>query len=280
LRAETIDLKSKNEVLEDQGRSILATVSRELAQMEKRDWELWTIVLGTGIVVSAGLLALISPSAFMKQGDVLFELRVPREMFLGLVVLLVLFNTYMVSRRLELRRVRQRLISSTIQGELARLQSLTDPLTQVYNRRSLDEMVGRYSSHARRLRTPLTLVLIDVDHFKDVNTRFGHLIGDFVIAETASLLKACVRGSDAVIRYGGDEFILILADTSREGAMKVTERIAKSFEEWNRIRHLDGFDLSCSAGISEWKEGRTLEEILNEADREMYSTKSAGAPLL
>jgi diguanylate cyclase len=247
--------------------------------MERRDWELWTTVLCTGIVISAGLLAVIFPSAFVKQGDLHLEIHVPREMFLGLVALLVLFNAYMVSRRLELRRVRQQLISSTIQGELARLQSLTDPLTQVSNRRSLDEAVRRYSAHARRLQKPLTFLLIDVDRLKDINTRFGHLIGDFVIAETALLLKACVRGSDTVIRYGGDEFIVILADTSRGGAITVTERMAKSVEEWNDRRHLDGFDLSLSVGASEWKDGRTLEEILNEADREMYSTKSARSPL-
>jgi GGDEF domain-containing protein len=117
----------------------------------------------------------------------------------------------MVSKRLDLRRVRENLISTTIQSELLRLQSFTDPLTEVYNRRSLDDMAGRFISHARRSKRPLTFLLIDVDRFKEVNTRFGHLGGDMVLAEIATLLKSSTRGSDAVVRYGGDEFLIILA---------------------------------------------------------------------
>ncbi len=277
---ELMDLEKKTiSGVEGQSRSILGTVSRELARMEKRDWELWSIVLLTGIVVSGGLLVLISPSAFVREGDLHFQIDVPKEMFLGLVALLVLFNTYMVSKRMELRRVRQRLISSTIQGELARIQSFTDPLTQVYNRRSLEDMLHRYISHARRLRKPLTLMLADVDHFKSVNSRFGHLTGDFVVAEVASLLRRCVRGSDAIIRYGGDEFLVILADTGRADAAKVYDRMNKFVEEWNGEDHLEGFELSFSVGASEWQDGRTVEEVLEEADRELYANKAVRPPL-
>ncbi len=277
---ELMDLEKKTiSGVEGQSRSILGTVSRELARMEKRDWELWSIVLLTGIVVSGGLLVLISPSAFVREGDLHFQIDVPKEMFLGLVALLVLFNTYMVSKRMELRRVRQRLISSTIQGELARIQSFTDPLTQVYNRRSLEDMLHRYISHARRLRKPLTLMLADVDHFKSVNSRFGHLTGDFVVAEVASLLRRCVRGSDAIIRYGGDEFLVILADTGRADATKVYDRMNKFVEEWNSEGHLDGFELSFSVGASEWQDGRTVEEVLEDADRDLYANKAVRPPL-
>ncbi len=274
-----MDTQQTQETVEAQGRSVLGTVSRNLAQMEKRDWELWSIVLGTGIVVSVGLLVLIFPSAFLRKGVLHIEIRVPQEMFVGLVALLVLFNTYMVSKRLELRRVRQRLISSTIQGELVRLQSFVDPLTQVYNRRSLEEIAHRFISHARRLKKPVTFLLIDVDRFKHVNTRFGHLIGDFVIAEIATLLRMSVRGSDAIIRYGGDEFLLILADTDHDGAAKVIERITRSIGEWNAGGHLDRFELSLSVGVSQWSEGRTFGDILDAADHEMYANKATRSPL-
>lgn len=269
-----MDPKPTKEQFADQSGSMLGTVSRQLAQMEKRDWELWSIVLGTGIVVSVGLLLMTFPSAFVKRGELQVEIRVPKEMFLGLVALLVLFNTYVVSKRLELRRVRQQLISSTIQNELVRLQSFTDPLTQVYNRRSLEDLAHRYISHARRLRKPLTFLLVDVDDFKQVNTRFGHLIGDFVIAEIASLLRGCVRGCDAIIRYGGDEFLLVLADTDHDGAATVTVRISKAIEEWNTIGHLDNGKLSLSVGISQWREGQTFEQVLEGADLKMYVSKA------
>lgn len=274
-----MDPKQTNEMLEDQGRSILASVSRNLAKMEKRDWELWGIALGTGIVVSTGLLALAFPSAFFRRDTLHVEISVPKEIFLGLVALLVLLNTYVISKRLELRRVRQRLISTTLQGELVRLQSFMDPLTEVYNRRSLEEIAHRYISHARRLGKPVTFLLIDVDRFKQVNTRFGHLIGDFVIVEIASLLRMAVRGSDAIVRYGGDEFLVILADTDRKGAAKVIERTTRSLEDWNAGGHLDGFEVTVSIGVSEWSEGRTFGEVLDAADHKMYANKTRQSPL-
>jgi len=252
-----------------------SAVTQQLAALEKRDWELWILVCFAGILVAVGLLALIAPAAFVRQDQVHLQVTVSRQLVVGLVVLLTLLNSYLVTRRLDLRKARQRLISSTIQNELVRLQSFTDPLTEVYNRRSLEEMAGRFISHARRLQSPLTFMLIDVDRFKEVNTRFGHLTGDFVLAEVATLLRSSVRGSDAVVRYGGDEFLIILADTGASGAGRVVQRIMKYLVDWNGSGHLDGFDLALSIGLSEWSDGRTLDEMLDSADRAMYVKKAS-----
>jgi diguanylate cyclase (GGDEF)-like protein len=257
-----------------QTESVLARVGQQLSQLERRDWELWVIVSLTGVLVATGLLALLFPAAFLKQDNVHFELTVSRPLAMGLIALLALLNTYLVSKRLEIRRVREELISSTIQRELVQQQSFTDPLTEIYNRHSLEEMVGRFISHARRLKSSLTFLLIDIDRFKDVNTQFGHLTGDVVLADTATLLKSSVRGSDAVFRYGGDEFLIVLADTSRAGAARVVERIGAYVLEWNQAENLQAFDLSLSIGISEWSEGMTLDQLLDEADREMYAAKA------
>ena len=220
-----------------------SAVTQQLAALEKRDWELWIIVCVAGVLIAVGFLALIAPAAFMKQDEVHLQIAVSRQLVVSLFVLLILLNTYLVTRRLDLRRTRQKLISSTIQNELVRLQSFTDPLTEVYNRRSLDDMAGRFISHARRLQNPLTFMLIDVDRFKEVNTRFGHLTGDFVLAEVATLLRSSVRGSDAVVRYGGDEFLIILADTGDLGARQVVRRIRKYLLDWNKSGHLDRFEM-------------------------------------
>jgi diguanylate cyclase (GGDEF)-like protein len=166
------------------------------------------------------------------------------------------------------------LISRTIQQELVQQQSFTDPLTEIYNRQSLEEMANRFMSQARRSRKPLTLMLIDVDQFKAVNTRFGHLTGDVVLANTAALLKHSVRGSDAVFRYGGDEFLIILADTSCADARHVVERVRAGLADWNRAGHLEKFELSLSIGVAEWTEGKTLDNLLDGADHQMYAAKS------
>ncbi len=253
--------------------SVLAKVSQQLSVLQKRDWELWVIVVGTGILVLAGFLAMAFPAAIMEHGVLHVKFEVSRELFLALVALLVLFNTYVINRRLDLRRTRESLISSVIQSELLRLQSFTDPLTEVYNRRSLDDMASKYISRARRSGKPLSFMLIDVDNFKEANTRFGHLTGDFLLAEIASLLKSSVRGSDAVVRYGGDEFALILADAPLAGAEVVVNRIMRLVEEWNRAGQLPGYDMGLSIGLAEWAEGKSLDDILNEADNKMYVVK-------
>ena len=204
-----------------QTEGVLAQVSQQLSHLEKRDGELWLIVSLAGLLVGAGLLAVLYPAAFLKQGNIHFEITVSRPLVLGLVALLALLNTYLLTRRLEIRRLREELISRTIQQELTQQQSFTDPLTEIYNRHSLEDMAGRFMSQARRSKKPLTFMLIDVDQFKQVNTKFGHLTGDVVLANTAALLKHSVRGSDAVFRYGGDEFLIILADTSSVDARYV-----------------------------------------------------------
>ena len=256
-----------------QSESVIAKVSRQLSALEKRDWELWMVVVVTGIVTSAGLVVILFPAAILEGENLQISLVVPRELLVALSALLVLFNTYMITRRMDLRRTREQVISTSIQNELIRLQSFTDPLTEVYNRRSLDEMAAKYMSRAQRLKKPLSFMVIDTDRFKEINTRFGHLTGDFVIAEIAALLQGSVRGSDSVVRYGGDEFLVILADATLEGAEVAVGRIAKYVEDWNRAGHLDDFELSLSIGLAEWSPGKTLDDVLSEADTKMYAIK-------
>jgi diguanylate cyclase (GGDEF)-like protein len=260
--------------MQGQTQGVLAQVSQQLSHLEKRDGELWLIVSLAGLLVGAGLLAVLYPAAFLRQGNIHFEITVSRPLVLGLVALLALLNTYLLTRRLEIRRLREELISRTIQQELTQQQSFTDPLTEIYNRHSLEDMAGRFISQARRSKKPLTFMLIDVDQFKQVNTKFGHLTGDVVLANTAALLKDSVRGSDAVFRYGGDEFLVILADTSNVDARHVVDRLRLGLAEWNHAGHLENFELSLSIGVAEWSEGQTLDVLLDSADHDMYAVKA------
>ena len=253
--------------------SVLSRVSEQLSALEKRDWQMWLIVAGTSVLVGTAFIGLLFPAAIMQRGSVRLEISIPRELFVGAAALLIIFNTYMITKRLELRRLREKVISTSIQNELVRLQSFTDPLTEVYNRRALDEMATRYMARAQRLGKALSFMVIDTDRFKEINTRFGHLTGDFVIAEIAAILRGAVRGSDSVVRYGGDEFLVILADAPLAGAKIAVNRVEKSVEDWNKSGQLQDFDLSLSIGLAEWSQGQTLDQVLTEADKAMYSMK-------
>jgi diguanylate cyclase (GGDEF)-like protein len=251
----------------------LARVTQQLVRLEKRDWELWAIVSLTGILVSATLLAILFRAAF--RDGIHLELTVSRPLAIGLFVLLALLNTYLANKRFEVRRLREQLISSTLQNQVVEQQSFTDPLTEVYNRRSLDEIVGRFICHAKRRKAPLTFLMVDADKFKQINTRFGHLTGDFVLAEIAGLLKGSIRGSDAVVRYGGDEFLVLLTDTTASGAENVLKRIYDRVADWNESKPLENFRMSLSVGMAEWQDGETLYEVLDRADRLMYEKKES-----
>ena len=276
-RAPSVEASAHSALTNHDSDSVLANVNRELRTLEKRDWELWMIVTGTGVLVGAALLAVLLPTAFLKTGSLHFEITVSKELACGLLVLLTLANTYVVSRRIDFRRLRQKTISTAMQNELIRLQSFTDPLTEIYNRRSLEELAGRFIGQAKRLNNPLTFLLIDVDRFKQVNTRFGHLTGDFVLTEIATLLKGSIRGTDVAIRYGGDEFLIALSNTNAVGAVTVVNRIHSFLAEWNQSSTLDDFTISLSIGLAEWSDGKTLDEVLDLADRNMYEQKSQRA---
>ena len=256
--------------------SLLSRLSQQLMVLEKRDYEQWLIVLGAGVMVSLGLVSILFPNAMMHPGIVHFEMSVPRELFLGLIALLALFNTYMITSRMKLRRMRGQIITTAIHSELLRLQSFSDPLTEVYNRRTLDDMLKKYTRRAERLEKPLSFLLIDVDMFREINSRFGHTTGDFVLLEVATILKSAVRGSDAVVRYGGDEFLVILADSPLEHAGVVIGRIEKYVQDWNQAGHLNDVELCLSVGASAWDEAKSIDEVLNETDKQMYAAKARG----
>ncbi len=255
--------------------NLAAKLTHELSRLEKSDWELWLVVAMSGIVGGCTLLCILFPSTFLQTGEVHLEITISRRLFFVVLTLLILLNTYVATRRAEFRQVRRNVVATTIQGELVRLQSFTDPLTEVFNRRSLDDMAARFISRARRSKEPLTFLMVDVDRFKEVNTQFGHITGDFVLSEVAGLLRNSTRGSDAVVRYGGDEFLIILADTSQERAGTVVQRISDYLRRWNGNRHLEGFPLTLSIGMAGWSDGQTLDDVLDVADQDMYASKRA-----
>ncbi len=156
-------------------------------------------------------------------------------------------------------------------------QARHDPLTGVYNRRALEEML----TGLMNARKPFTLVFIDIDDFFEVNDRFGHLVGDRVIQELARFLQQIVRKSDSLFRYGGDEFIILMPQTTQEKAEHVLARLQQELHNLSaRLGgELAGLQLSISLGSASWspQTPRSLDAVLEEADQFMYRRKRAKA---
>ena len=149
-----------------------------------------------------------------------------------------------------------------------------DPLTGVFNRHALAEILENEISRARRYEHPIGILMIDVNRFKEVNDRFGHGIGDRVLCGVAEVLCHSVRGSDVVVRYGGDEFLVLLVETDGETEI-VKERIQSEMAQRGQMSFLSEFPVTLSIGTAHWDPGtgESIERILGHADRAMYEEK-------
>ena len=153
-------------------------------------------------------------------------------------------------------------------------QATRDPLTNVYNRRYFNQVIEREIGRSKRYDHPIGFLMIDVDHFKHINDTYGHQTGDLVLKAVANLLIEQVRDTDLVVRYGGDEFLLVLIETNGE-TDTVMHRIQEAVEERNRTNELIPFPVTLSIGSAHWSPelNQTAEEILAEADKLMYAEK-------
>jgi len=161
----------------------------------------------------------------------------------------------------------------------AQAQSLIyiDDLTKLYNSRYLNVVLDREMKRSERYRNFFSVLFMDVDFFKRVNDGHGHLVGSRVLVEVGSVLRTCVRETDTVVRYGGDEFVVLLVETNAEEAMFVAERMRKMVESERFVRDL-GLDvrLTISIGIAAFPEHATTKQhLLNLADQAMYRGKES-----
>jgi two-component system, cell cycle response regulator len=162
-----------------------------------------------------------------------------------------------------------------------RLEELatTDALTRLLNRRALLERLSVECDRARRFRSQLSLLMVDLDHFKSVNDEHGHLIGDHILRQVGTMLEGAVRTIDVVARYGGEEFVLLLPETSVDGAVvfgeRLRERIAAHQFDLGGDRT---FHLTCSVGVATFPSERvaSTEDLFARADEALYRAKSNG----
>jgi diguanylate cyclase (GGDEF)-like protein len=160
-------------------------------------------------------------------------------------------------------------------AELER-QTREDALTGVFNRRHLDALLATEWERALRFGRALAVAMLDVDHFKDVNDRFSHAVGDEVLRTVARILRDHTRGVDAVARYGGEEFCLVLVETDAEEGARLCDRLRGMVEsyDWSAVR--PGLAVTISAGVAGSDEAEDPDALLATADTRLYAAKHAG----
>lgn len=255
--------------IEEQTELEAVAIERQIRALDWRDWQLWSLALVALVVLSAGFLALLAPAiwhfnfAFIHDDNL-------ATLVVGLICLLVLLNIYLARERQVLLHTRGELI---LRLQSAERRAHTDALTGVYNRRFMDDVLYREVERAKRNGSKVCFMLADVDKFKDFNTKFGHVVGDRILIEVAGLLQKNFRAADFIIRYGGDEFLVVMPDTNLDQGSVAIDRLQGLLRRWNDREHRD-YTLSLSCGVAVFASGDRLEKVISAADADLYVRKA------
>lgn len=191
---------------------------------------------------------------------------------------------YPVDQNELLARIRTQLRRKKYQDELRNEldQSLNlsfkDSLTGIYNRRYFDAHIEHLISDSKNLNSNICLLMVDIDHFKKVNDKYGHQAGDFVLKAVTEALSQSIREIDLLARYGGEEFVIVFSNVPISQGLKLAERLRKSVEELNITLPEINESISCtiSIGITEYKDTDSIAQFIEKADKALYRSKSEG----
>jgi two-component system cell cycle response regulator len=154
--------------------------------------------------------------------------------------------------------------------------SITDALTGLYNRRHFESNFEREFERAKRYGSKLTIAIIDIDHFKQINDTYGHTTGDFVLKETGFLALNSIRTTDMLFRYGGEEFVAILTETDANSALIPLERLRATVEHHRFVYKGEEIKVTVSIGLTSDTTPQSAKDMFELADKALYRAKDAG----
>lgn len=186
----------------------------------------------------------------------------------------------------ELQRIEELLcllvypLRNTLLYKAALQQALRDTLTGTLNRAAFDTMLAKEIDIARRHNNPLSLLVLDIDHFKKINDTFGHAMGDNALKTLVNRISNKIRSSDILFRYGGEEFTILLNNTGTDGALLLAERIREAVEEMVYINNDVTMRFTISIGVSTLAGGESGDSLFDRADKALYEAKRTGRNLV
>ena len=251
----------------------VAEIQSDLRKAERRVLWVW----GNAVIIILSLTALLvslSVSLYLKGAKTVFGWDLSLAVRL-LVVLVLVFTGHMIYQHLRLRTTQRKLAEQQIQAEVFRRLAMFDPLTGLYNRRFAEQRLRAEIARSERRGLSMIVVLLDLNEFKKINDGYGHVVGDQVLKDFAACLHHATRGSDLAVRWGGDEFMLLLLDCEVPQLSVVLGAAQRIFRPGKRK--------SSARFVFRWVEGYQpgdrLEELIERADRDLYTHKAeAKAP--
>jgi diguanylate cyclase (GGDEF)-like protein len=247
-----------------------------LRRIDRREWWLWFTAALVMLLLMLGI-ASFSFSALVSEANGSYSIYMSQAVR-GLGVLVLLFIGYALYQQIQINHIRRQLLEQVFAVDKVEVLAqevynlaVLDSLTGAYNRRYAEQRLITEIARTQRHRLPLTLILFDLDEFKQVNDKYGHGAGDCVLKAFADRLTKSTRGSDLAARYGGDEFLAILPECKPEDVQYILKR-------------LDGLTVnaggamlpvSYSAGWANYLPGESAEELLKRVDADLYANKRA-----
>ena len=200
-----------------------------------------------------------------------------RELFIlvGTLLTLLLESVFIVLPAIKQASLHEEELNDLVKERTLELEklSVTDKLTNLFNRRKIDETLAVEIERAQRNNSSFSLILLDIDKFKNVNDTYGHKVGDYVLQEIARLLTLNVRKIDLLGRWGGEEFLIVDSESHDEKVIEFAEKIRKVIET-NKFENIG--QITCSFGVAHYREGDTEASILIRTDKALYNAKDSG----
>lgn len=240
-----------------------------LHKLQKREWWTWGSSLAVILLLTGGIASLSIP-AILEEKNTAYGSGV-MQAIAGLVFLIMLFGGYLTYEKVLINRLRLELAEKQSHSVLWRDLALVDPLTGLYNRRYAERRLKEEIARAERRGYSLTLVLFDLNDFKQINDRFGHPAGDLVLKEFADRLGKAVRVADLAARLGGDEFMLLVTECDSSQVPVMLRRLEKIQVEVER----ETIPVHFSVGWKEYEPGEGAQDMFSDADKALYADKQA-----
>lgn len=253
-------------------------IQEQITSLSGRDLQLWSISLLMGLVVSGGFISIIAPNLVWRAQISHIEGRYLPQLLFGLTSLIILFNIYIIAQKRDLNATRAVLLQELLRNERLEGYTLVDPLTQLFNRRAVDEILAKEMSRANRLGSDLTVLMMEVRNLESIAQKSGTRMADNYLTETARLLRNTLRGSDLVFRYAPDQFLLIMPDTGELQAEQALSRFTQALDRWNQENRPDT-TLTVGWGLASRVPGVDAGEMVLAASRRMLLRQNKLIPV-
>ncbi len=242
------------------------SVEREILRLERQGLHLSGASLVVLLALAAVAMAAPVPSANSGLVRGLARGNLPWDVLCVFVLLAAVFGLYSFWRQRVLSHARGDQVRDLVRHDAMEKLTLLDPLTETFNRRHLEELIRREADRVERHGTSLTFLRIEVENLAELTTRSGGEVGERLLKDVAQLLKNSLRPTDVVVRYDTSEFLIVMSETSKHGALAAVRRLLERADELNRANEdVPGYPIRLSYGVAAHRKGIDVRDVLAAA---------------